>query len=293
MDVVVRQRPKLYKLDLAIERVIRESVDTVTLVFEKAPEELVYKAGQFCNIDVHQFDTLKNFTAYLEAQKGRKELPRSYSLASAPHEPQLAITIKEELFIPGETKYPPLISSHLVRTVRAGDRITLVGFQGPYVLPDDVEQHTQHLVHVVAGSGAVPNFSILKDALHRGLKLRHTFIYSNRTWADVAYLEALGELEAKYPSQLRVVHTLTRETDESKFNAKVRRGRVSLELLRELVPDADKALAYVCGPAVSSWERRASLESGTPTTPRFLENAIAHLHELGIPDKRIKREAYG
>lgn len=293
MDVVVRQRPKLYKLELSVERVVRETPDTVTLVFEKTAEPVVYKAGQFLNLDVHQFPAIASFVSYLEATKGKKEMARSYSLASAPHEPQLAITIKEEVFIPEKTKYPPLLSGHLVHGVREGDRMTIVGFQGPYVLPDDVEQHTSHLVHIVAGSGAVPNFSILKDALHRGLKLKHTFVYSNRTWNDVAYRAELDALAAKHPGQVEIVHTLTREPDISQLPKNVRCGRVGLELLRELIPDVNTALVYVCGPAITSWERREALETGKQTTPRFLESVIGHLHELGVPDKRIKREAYG
>ncbi|RKI25556.1 oxidoreductase, partial [Corallococcus sp. AB004] len=41
------------------------------------------------------------------------------------------------------------------------------------------------------------------------------------------------------------------------------------------------------------WDRRKALETRTPATPRFMEAVLGHLHELGIPDKRIKREAYG
>ena len=48
--------------------------------------------------------------AYLEDQKGQREKPRAYSMASAPHERYLAITIKEERYESGEIPYPPLLS---------------------------------------------------------------------------------------------------------------------------------------------------------------------------------------
>jgi ferredoxin-NADP reductase len=220
-------------------------------------------------------------------------MARSYSIASAPHEPRLALTIKEEEYIVGLTQYPPLLSPYLVHAPLTGTRIKVLGFMGQYTLPDDVEQRTEHLVHIVAGTGAAPNFGLIKDALHRGLKVRHTLLCSNKTWGDILYREPLEALERAHPDKLRVVHTLTRETDESRFSPAVRKGRVSHALLQELIPDAATCLAYVCGPAITSWDRRKALETRTPATPRFLETVLGHLHELGVDDKRIKREAFG
>ena len=73
--------------------------------------------------------------------------------------------MKEERYVSGVTRYPPLLSPLLVKRTTRGMRLVITGFTGPYVLPDDVEQQTDHLVHVVAGSGAVPNFAMVKWAL--------------------------------------------------------------------------------------------------------------------------------
>jgi 3-ketosteroid 9alpha-monooxygenase subunit B len=291
-DTTVRTRAPLQVLTLPVERVVRETPDTASLVLAEPPAPLQYKAGQFCTVDVRQFPALRPWVAFLEQQKGRKEPARSYSVASAPHEGRLVLTVKEEPFEPS-CAFPPLLSPYLVHAVRPGDTLTVTGFQGPYVLPDDVEARTDHLVHVVAGSGAVPNFAILKDALHRGLRLRHTFVYSNRTWADVCFREALDALAVQHPEKLRVVHTLTRAPEGFAYPEQVRAGRIGEQLLRELVPDLDTALFYVCGPAISAWERRRALESGAQATPRFLETVLGHLHALGVSDKHIKREAFG
>ncbi|KFA89181.1 oxidoreductase [Archangium violaceum] len=286
-----RNRPKEY--EVTVSEVRLETHDTATLSLDFGPERPEYKAGQFLNLDPHQFPALGRFSAYLQEHKGRKEPARSYSLASAPHEPLVAITVKDEDYIPGFTRYPPLLSPYLVHAPLTGSRMKVLGFMGPYVLPDDVEERTDHLVHIVAGSGAVPNFSIIKDALHRGLKPRHTVICSNKTWGDILYREALEALERAHPGRLRVVHTLTRETDESRFGATVRKGRVGEALLEELIPDRATCLVYVCGPAITPWDRRKALETRTPATPRFMEAVLGHLHTLGLEDKRIKRESYG
>ena len=138
------------------------------------------------------------------------------TMSSAPHEP-LAITIEEEPFVPGETPYPPLLSPFLTYAADKGLRVEAVGFTGPYILPPDIEQRTEHIVHLVAGSGSVPNFSILKDSLRAHRKLRHTFLYSNKTFDDIAFREKLAQLEQAHPDRLRVVHLLTRETDAQRF----------------------------------------------------------------------------
>jgi len=286
-----RSRPREY--EVLVTDVRQETHDTTTLYLDFGQERPEYRAGQFLHVDPRQFRALSQVTAWLQETKGRKEPARAYSLASAPHEPLVAITVKGEDYLPGAMPYPPLLSPHLAHGHLTGSRLRVLGFMGPYVLPDDIEQRTDHLVHVVAGSGSVPNFSIAKDALHRGLRVRHTVLCSNKTWSDILYREAFEALERDYPDQLRVVHTLTRETDESRFGPRVRKGRLDTALLEEFIPHRDTCLVYACGPAVTPWERRKALETGQAAPPRFMEAVLGHLRALGIEDQRIKRESYG
>jgi 3-ketosteroid 9alpha-monooxygenase subunit B len=284
---------KIRSFDVMVSRVIRETPDTVTLVFFTGNEHLDYRAGQFLTIDPHQFPALSRFTAYLEDCKKRKEPARAYSVASAPHEPFIAITIKEEHYVSGVTPFPPLVSPLLVHQTPVGTRMTVSGFTGAYVLPEDAETQTDHVVHLVAGSGSVPNFSILKEDLRTRHKLRHTLLYSNRTWEDIAFRDELHQLEKDFPERLRVTHLLTRENDPAYFNERVRKGRLTVDLLREHVPEPSTALYFVCGPAITAWERRKALETKIPAEPRFLETTLEHLHHLGVDLKaRVKRESW-
>ena len=61
----------------------------------------------------------------------------------------------------------------------------ITGFTGPYTLPPDIESRTDHLVHLCAGSGVVPNYSIIKHALHTGMNLRHTMIFDTVCHLDI------------------------------------------------------------------------------------------------------------
>lgn len=282
---------RIRQFDVLVADIIVETPDTVTLVFE-GPDPFEYKAGQFCTIDPHQFKVTAGMTKFLEDLKKHKEPPRAYSMASAPHEP-LAITIKEETYESGSTKYPPLLSPVLVHHVEKGSRMLISGFTGPYYLPDNVLEKTNHLVHITAGSGSVPNWSMLKHAVKFIPQLKHTFIYSNKTWEDIIFRDDLNAFCAAHADTVRLVHCLTRQDVPEGAPPGTRRGRVSADLLRELIPDPTAVLIYACGPALSSHDRAAAREKGVEPTPRFMETVSAAVKEIGVPKDRYKTEAYG
>ncbi len=285
-------RKRIKEMEVMVADVVIETPDTTTLVLFTGNDRLDYKAGHFLTIDPHQFASLERFIAYFEDQKGKKEPPRAYSMASAPHEKYLAITIKEERYVSGQTKYPPLLSPLLVKRTLRGMRLTITGFTGPYTLDDDVETKTDHLVHVCAGSGVVPNFAILKHALLNHPKLKHTFVYSNKTWEDIIFRRELDELQAKHPERVRLLHALTRE-DPPGGRGDVRKGRISSAMLKEAIPDPSTCIVYACGPAIGPHDKAAAKAKGTTPTPRFLESALDGLAEVGVPKDRIEYESYG
>ena len=106
-------RQKIREMELAISEVIWETPDTVTLNLFAGGERQEYQAGQFITIRPQQFPALASLCDYFEVMKGKKEPGRAYSLTSAPHEKQLAITVKAETYVKGQTKYPPLLSPFL------------------------------------------------------------------------------------------------------------------------------------------------------------------------------------
>jgi ferredoxin-NADP reductase len=273
--------------------VIRETPEAATLLLFTGNDRLDYEAGHFLTIDPHQFPAIERFTAFFEDVKGRREPQRAYSLSSAPHEDYLAITVKEEAYTSGVTEYPPLLSPLLVFRTPRGTRMTVTGFTGPYVLPHDIEERTEHLVHICAGSGSVPNFSILKSALGRGLDLRHTFIYGNKTHEDIIFRRQLEQLVAEHPDRLRVIHALSREPEAEGRGPEYRSGRVTEALLGELIPDPDSVQVFACGPGINTWDRRRAKEAGEEPQPRFLESVLAALESLGVPGDRVHHESYG
>jgi 3-ketosteroid 9alpha-monooxygenase subunit B len=289
----VGQGKKLREFEVIVSDIVPETRDTVTLMFDHEPDIPPYRAGQFMTIDPHQFPAIAGLIGYLEHVKGKRELVRAYSMCSSPHDPFLAITVKEEPFVAGSTAYPPLLSPVLVRGLVPGMRLKVVGFTGPYVLPPQAPLRSDHIVHVCAGSGIVPNYSIIRYCLQVHPELRHTLVYSNKTWDDIIFRRQLDEMAAEFPDRLSVVHALTREPDAESRGPNVRRGRITSDLLRELIPDVSRAEVLACGPGISKYDRAAAASRGEQPPLRFLETALACIAEVGVPPERVHREAYG
>ena len=288
-----RKKKRIKEMEVMVADVIRETHDTTTLVLFTGNDRLDYKAGHFITIAPQQFEALARWTHYLEDLKGKKEPPRAYSLASSPSEKQLAITIKEEEYVTGRTKYPPLLSPVLVRRTPPGTRMVVTGFAGPYIMPDDIESRTDHLVHICAGSGSVPNYSIIKYCLDMGLKLSHTMIYGNKTWDDIIYRDQLAELQRQHPDKLRVIHALSREPDAPSRGPDIYASRVTEDLIRKFIPDPTAIEVFACGPAISKFDKLAAKKTGEELKPRFMESVVESLNNIGVPKKKVHKESYG
>ena len=171
----------------------QETHDTWSLDIAVGEGELEYVAGQFISIDPKQFPELERWARFMEKLKGKREVVRAYSLAPAPHEPYLTITVKAEEYWDEEDPYPPLLSPLLGSSLVQDREVVVQGYSGHYVLADDIEEHTGQVLHMVAGSGVVPNWALLKDDLenNRFPKLKHTMINTNKTYDDIIYRNGL------------------------------------------------------------------------------------------------------
>ena len=171
--------------------------------------------------------------------------------------------------------------------------MVVTGFGGPDVLPTDIESRTDHLVHVCAGSGIVPNWSILKHAIAENLEIRHTLVYGNKTFDDIIFRSQLEALQRQHPDRIQVVHALSREQEVHRYGESFQPGRVDRAAIQSAIPDPAAAVVFACGPGVGKWERLAAKESGTEPQPRFLESALAALADIGVPKSQIHHESYG
>jgi ferredoxin-NADP reductase len=183
---------------------------------------------------------------------------RSYSIASAPEDPQLALTV--ERIDDGE------VSPYLAGELRAGDELELRGPVGGHFTWRVTDGGP--LLLVAGGSGLVPLMAMVRHRAAQGSDIDARLLLSARGIDDVFYRDELAGLEG-----VRVDITLTRVQPPG-WGGLAR--RVDAEMLRELGPGPDaRPRVYVCGPTA------------------FVESAADLLVGLGHEPSTVRAERFG
>jgi len=225
---------------------IEETPRVKSLVL-RAPEWSGHRAGQ--HVDIR-----------LTAEDGY-QVQRSYSIASAPEEQSLVLTV--ERLDDGE------VSPYLVDELRRGDQLELRGPIGGYFAWDTSTGGP--LLLVGGGSGIVPLMSILRHRVAAGSDAEVRLLASWRTAADIIFaaeLERLGQLDG-----VEITHTLTRDAPAAWTG---RRGRIDEAMLGEVGWQPKAApLSFVCGPT------------------GLVEAVATGLVTLGHGPERIRTERFG
>jgi ferredoxin-NADP reductase len=186
---------------------------------------------------------------------------RSYSIASAPEDDQLVLTV--ERLDDGE------VSPFLVDELRTGDQLELRGPVGGYFVWEAARGGP--LLLVAGGSGVVPLRAMLRHHRASGSTAPVRLLYSARSLQDVVYRDELTRIAGTGEIDLR--YTLTREQPDGWRGY---RRRIDKELLADLAwPPTDRPLVYVCGPT------------------DFVETAASALVALGHEPGRIRLERFG
>jgi ferredoxin-NADP reductase len=186
---------------------------------------------------------------------------RSYSIASAPEDEQLVLTV--ERLEDGE------VSPYLVDELHPGDQLELRGPIGGYFVWETALGGP--LLLLAGGSGIVPLRCMLRHRAAIGSDVPARLLYSSRRLSEVIYRDELASLGAHDGIDVRF--TLTREQPPD-WTGYAR--RIDDELLAELAwPAAEQALTYICGPTA------------------FVETAASALVALGHDAARIRTERFG
>jgi ferredoxin-NADP reductase len=238
---------RLTWLEAEVARVVLETPAVRSLVLE-VPGWPGHRAGQ--HVDVR-----------LTAEDGY-QAQRSYSIASAPEEASLVLTV--ERLDNGE------VSPYLVNELVEGDRFELRGPIGGYFVWD--AETDGSLLLVAGGSGVVPLMAMIRHRAAAGATGPTRLLYSSRALEEVIYRKELDSL-AERRDGLEVVHTLTRSQPPGWFGYS---RRIDEEMLREVAWRAeDSVTAFICGPT------------------RLVESVASGLVALGYDPSRVKTERFG
>ena len=236
--------PLVWRAGTVIEH-HQETHDATTIVLD-VPDWPGHLAGM--HVDVR-----------LTAEDGY-EAQRSYSIASAPEDTGLAITVKR--IDDGE------VSPYLADELGVGDPLELRGPIGGY-FTWHVDQGGPLLL-VGGGSGLVPLMAMIRHRRRESSKADTRLLLSARTLADVLYAD---ELTRAANEGVAIHYTLTSEISDQ-WKGWTR--RVDAEMLAEVgPPPVAHPLIFVCGP-----------------TP-FVESVANQLVGLGHPPERVRTERFG
>lgn len=201
---------------LRIKRVVRETVDAVSLVLdvpEHCSRRFRYQAGQFLTLRV---------------TVGGEDLRRCYSMSSAPIEDELRITVKRD---PGG-----VVSNWINDTAAEGDELHAAPPEGRFVLRGDLSGATE-VVAFAGGSGITPIMSLARAAVDDPDR-RVRLFYANRARDSVIFADPLNRLVAEHGDRV-VLHKHFDEDD----------GVVTPDAIESFIASAGEAHYYVCGPA--------------------------------------------
>ncbi len=245
---MVAAQPRRLSWRLAeVVDVVPETPRTKSLVLE-VPGWEGHRAGQ--HVDVR-----------LTAEDGY-QAQRSYSIASAPEEERLVLTV--DRLEDGE------VSPYLTDVLMMGDRLELRGPIGGYFVWEASDGGP--LLLVAGGSGVVPLMAMIRHKAAVGSDVPTRLLYSSRSHEEIIYREELEKLSARDGS-LEAIYTLTRSRPEG-WDGYVR--RIDAGMLAEVAwSPGEDPLAFVCGP-----------------TP-LVEEVGTALVGLGNGPARVKTERFG
>ena len=239
-----------------VTRIRPEAKDVVTVAMT-VPDWPGHLAGQ--HLDLR-----------LTAEDGY-EAQRSYSIASAPGNPAVEITV--ERVEGGE------VSPFVLDELREGDQLELRGPIGGYFTwtPGSVDmpgtsEEVSPVLLVGGGSGVVPLMAMLRDRAERGAADPMRLLYSSRAIEAIIFRDELEHLAAA-DNGFALTHTLTRAQPA---DWRGERRRIDRDMLATVgFAASENPRAFVCGP-----------------TP-LVEQVAADLLALGYAEARVKTERFG
>ncbi len=216
---------------------------------EGGSEGFEFKAGQFVEM------TLLN---PLETDAGGNT--RAFTIASAPHEPDLMIA----------TRMRDTAFKRVLKTLTIGTEAQIEGPFGSFHLTDDASRPA---VFLMGGIGITPARSIVYEAAREKLPHKIFLFYANRQPKDAAFFQELKNLETEN-SHYKFIPTMT-DVIEGDVSWAGERGYITGAMLKKHLGTLEGAVYYSAGPqAMVSAMRKV-------------------LNGAGVDDDDIRTEEFG
>jgi len=200
-----------------VQNVSKIATATIAVTLAKPPD-FNFQAGQYV------FITLPDLK-----DKGANESMRAMSLASAPHEKDLLLSMR-------------ISDSLFKQTIKDMPKDSLAELEGPFgdmMFTDSIKKPA---VFIAGGVGVTPFMSIIKGQEHKGWSRSVHFFYSNKNPESAAFLQYLQSIN---DDKFIFIPTMTRLADGDKWSGEV--GRIDEAMLRKYISDVHNVTYYIVG----------------------------------------------
>jgi NAD(P)H-flavin reductase len=233
-----------------IVKVVPENKDTYSLFLEGSDEKFAgRRAGQFVSLSIMTPD---GWSA-----------PHPFSIASAPEDPVLRLTIKKT----GQF-------TSAIPDLTPGTEIRCMGPLGLFCKDIDAKSA---IIMMAGGVGVTPFLSVLRHFRNIEAKNIATLFWVNKTMEDVFATDEIQGMTGDLT--MRVVYCLSRADDVEGYYRQeypgvfYEKGRLSGEILRRHGATKEASL-YLCGP------------------PPMMESALAEVGSLNVDQSAVEKESF-
>lgn len=222
-------------MQLTLVGKIKEGKDVISFLF-KPQTPFFWKSGQFLHYTL------------LHPNTDNRGPERYFTIASAPFENIVMLTTRF-------TKISGSTFKKALKSLKVGDKIEAVGPDGQFT----VDNPAQKMVFIAGGVGITPFRAILLDLKNKNQPLNTTLLYANKT-EDFVYKKTLEKI-AKLNPKFKIYYFVDPK-------------RIDEKAIKKFVPNLQKSIFYISGPAA-------------------MVDSMDHLlKSLNVPNSHIRKDLF-
>lgn len=158
---------------------------------------------------------------------------RYFTIASSPTEDGLKLGVR--------FNEPSSSFKQTLRLMKPGDELSATQLAGDFTLPADPREK---LVFIAGGIGITPFRSMIQYLLDTKEKRDIVLFYASSLPTEFVYTDIFAKAEKAL--DLKMLYVVSKENAPKNWSGKV--GRITEEMIREVVPDFDERKFYLSGP---------------------------------------------
>ncbi len=193
---------------------------------------------------------------FITIKSGEEEMKKHFTISSSPTEID---------FIEFTKKLTGSKFSSALDALKVGDWAKIDAPYGVFTFEGEFEK----IGMLSGGIGITPLRSMCRYCTDIQSETKITLLYGNHFEKDIIFRREFEEMQERNKN-LKVVFTVS-EPSESWTGY---RGRINAQMIEKEIPDYMERVFYTCGP------------------PRMVEAMEELLKDLGVPEKRIKKENF-